>query len=480
MTRLLQLVTLGCVSFLAQGLYASPHAYVTNSGDGTVSVIDTFTNAVIGTATVGTGAFGVAVGPDGSRVYVTDGAQQGGTLTVIDGTLSVSARISVGRVPTGVAVTPDGAHLYVANLGDNSVSVIDTASDRVIATLAVGEAPLGVTVNAQGTRVYVTNSRNSAERRPCSTSPVRFCGLSISVIDTASQTVISEIIVPSALNSSFSGVAVDPTQDRLYVRGTAFSNGDVTDSLFEIQVGLGTNAIAIGQTSLGEYAGVAVNPSGTRAYAANRAARSVSVIDMALRAVVATVPLASDPRGLSLTPDAKHLYVATWPDSVVVIDTEQNVVTTTIPVGNLPIAFGQFIGPPVSDPTPTPDLCGGVCDGRFCNIAGVAGNCLPTATGCACISEVTPTSTPRRTSTPTPTFRFGEGPTPTTPRLSPCLGDCDADGRVSINEIIMAINISLDMVSLDACRPCDGNIDGLVTVDELVKAVGNALRACPS
>jgi YVTN family beta-propeller protein len=41
-----------------------------------------------------------------------------------------------------VAVTPDGNTVYVANLGDNTVSVIATASNTVVATIPVGNGPL--------------------------------------------------------------------------------------------------------------------------------------------------------------------------------------------------------------------------------------------------------------------------------------------------------------------------------------------------
>jgi YVTN family beta-propeller protein len=49
--------------------------------------------------------------------------------------------IEVGNNPTGVAVTPDGKLVYITNSDDNTVSVIDTATNRVAATLAVGAGP---------------------------------------------------------------------------------------------------------------------------------------------------------------------------------------------------------------------------------------------------------------------------------------------------------------------------------------------------
>lgn len=47
---------------------------------------------------------------------------------------------------------------YVTNFNSNTVSVIDTSSDTVIATIPVGTAPFGVAVNEIKKRVYVGNS----------------------------------------------------------------------------------------------------------------------------------------------------------------------------------------------------------------------------------------------------------------------------------------------------------------------------------
>ena len=53
--------------------------------------------------------------------------------------------MNVGNNPWGVAVTPDGTKVYVANSGsDNTVSVIDTATNTVTATVTVGITPMGI------------------------------------------------------------------------------------------------------------------------------------------------------------------------------------------------------------------------------------------------------------------------------------------------------------------------------------------------
>jgi YVTN family beta-propeller protein len=131
---------------------------------------------------------GVAVSPDGSKVYVTNRGT--GTVSVIDtATNIVIATIPVGLNPIGVAVKPNGSKVYVATDDFNTrpiVSVIDTATNIVIATIAVGLSPNGVAVKPDGSKVYVAS----------------FDANTVSVIDTATNIVIATIPVgngPTAL-----------------------------------------------------------------------------------------------------------------------------------------------------------------------------------------------------------------------------------------------------------------------------------------
>ena len=131
---------------------AAPFAYVTNSGDSNVSVIDTaptVINMVVATVTVGTSPQGVAITPNGTRAYVTnfgDGIVPG-TVSVIDtATNMVVATVTVGRGPVGVAIIPDGTHAYVTNSLDSTVSVLATATNLVVATIPVGRNPQGVAI----------------------------------------------------------------------------------------------------------------------------------------------------------------------------------------------------------------------------------------------------------------------------------------------------------------------------------------------
>ncbi len=64
------------------------------------------------------------------NAYITNRGSN--TVSVIaTATNTVVATIPVGGTPTGVAVTPDGAKVYVANTSSGTVSVIDTASNTI-------------------------------------------------------------------------------------------------------------------------------------------------------------------------------------------------------------------------------------------------------------------------------------------------------------------------------------------------------------
>src|SRR5512143_1797239 len=60
-----------------------------------------------------------------------------------------------------------------------------------------------------------------------------------------------------------------------------------------------------------------------------------------------------------------------------------------------------------------------------------------------------------------------------------CGGDCNADGDVTVNELVAAVNVALENSPITACVPVDTSGDGTVTVNEVVAAVNNALYGCP-
>jgi YVTN family beta-propeller protein len=101
---------------------------------------------------------------------------------------------------------------------------------------------------------------------------------------------------------------------------------------------------SIGESiDVGETPGfAAVSPNGRQLYVANRNAGVVTVVDSAVDAVTATIPVpAGPPQFLTFAPDGSRLYVSVFNDertiaAVAVIDTADNEVITTIPVRTRP------------------------------------------------------------------------------------------------------------------------------------------------
>src|SRR2546427_8312078 len=68
--------------------------------------------------------------------------------------------LSMG-VGLGTTTAQAQTRAYVANDGDSTASVIDTATNTVVATIPVGVTPFAVAVAPNGTRAYVTNESSN-------------------------------------------------------------------------------------------------------------------------------------------------------------------------------------------------------------------------------------------------------------------------------------------------------------------------------
>jgi hypothetical protein len=60
-----------------------------------------------------------------------------------------------------------------------------------------------------------------------------------------------------------------------------------------------------------------------------------------------------------------------------------------------------------------------------------------------------------------------------------CTGDCDADGRVTVDELLTAVGAALHGLPVESCEPADANGDGRLSIADLVLGVARALDGCP-
>ncbi|MBI2986440.1 MAG: SBBP repeat-containing protein [Deltaproteobacteria bacterium] len=290
--------------------------YVANLGNSSVSVINTATNTVMETVPLGVNLnpIGVAVHPLGKWVYVANSGVAPNkfthTISVIDtatnalldldlnvpGIQQVElAIVGQANVPFGIAVSPDGTKVYVTNLVGNFVTVINVNTTTTppthsfVTTVPVGTSPQGVAVSPDGSKVYVANGGSG----------------SVSVIKTTDDTKInfntnSTDIELGATTSPF-GVAAHPDGHTVYVTDGAGS------SLFVLEFTMPLPALPT-KTTVGvgnNPRGVAVTPDGALVYVANVSDDSVSVINTA-----------NDKRIVFTSPDANangDLKVGTGP-----------------------------------------------------------------------------------------------------------------------------------------------------------------------
>lgn len=123
------------------------------------------------------------------------------------------------------------------------------------------------------------------------------------------------------------------------------------------------------------------------------------------------------------------------------------------------------------------------------------GDCtVPELEMMCCEGSPTP-STPTATATPTmtphgavPTATATDTPsppvTPTSTTSGPCVGDCNGNGEVTVDDLIKMVNIALGLQPLCAgeggggCLAGDANCDCQITVDDIIRAVNNSLDQC--
>lgn len=271
------------------------YLYVANSSGQAISVIDTTTNSIIATIPIQLVDLfpdNLALSPDGTRLYVTEtngcNGDNSGYVTVIDtASNTVIAQIPGFCQPQGLAVSPDGSRLYVVNTtssdnADGWVSVINTSDYSTITTIPVGAKPSFIALTPDGTKAYVTNNRDSS------------LGDTVSVIDTGTNTVVNTITV--GINPF--GITTNPAGTRVYVANTYYDEGGNTGTV----------------------------PG------------SVSVIDASSDTVVATVPVGNVPQVPTVSPDGSTIYMPNGLSGTIsVISAATNKVVNTITAG-----FGAF------------------------------------------------------------------------------------------------------------------------------------------
>jgi YVTN family beta-propeller protein len=176
--------------------------YVTNRESNTVSIIDGSTNQRLSNINVGDSPVGISINPSLNMIYVTNINSK--SLSIIDGIDNkINETIKFNEPVYGVAVNPLTNLAYISNL-NNTVSVLDGQTNKIIGKIAVEKLPTATNINYKTNLIYVTN----------------YLANSISVIDGITNKVISTIKVAKYPVDT----VVNPLTNKVYVS----HNGDDT------------------------------------------------------------------------------------------------------------------------------------------------------------------------------------------------------------------------------------------------------------
>ena len=112
-----------------------PRIIQTNSAGDNVHLIDPATNTVVGIIRGIEAGHGAGASPDGSRIYISDEAES--TLDIVDAkSLAILKKVPLSGRPNNMAVGKDGSRVYVGIAqAPGGVDVIDTASMQRVKTV---------------------------------------------------------------------------------------------------------------------------------------------------------------------------------------------------------------------------------------------------------------------------------------------------------------------------------------------------------
>ncbi len=300
-------------------------AYVTNLYSNSVSVLDTMTGLITAVISdVGNWPRGIAVAPDGGRVYVTRGGEFASIEVIDTATNVIVTSIATGQGLHRIAISPDGCFAYATHQQTpGSISVFDLITNSKIGSLPAGDHPTDLVVTPDGREIYVANTNEST----------------VSVVDIATATILASVPVGYRPFS----IAISPDGSVVYAGSTGSHSLDVIDTETWQVVATLTEGL--------EPRAIVFSPDGTRAYSANGDFNTVSVIDTATHTVVAALATGIFPTGVAVTRDSQRVVVANFDSNTLsIIDSGSNTIVSTIPTAPQPL--GVAIRPAVPLPSP--------------------------------------------------------------------------------------------------------------------------------
>ena len=271
----------------------SKYAYVTNTGNGNLFVIDL--KAASLHQSLPTGAsynWGIDITPDGNYVYTAEPIDD--RLSKINtSTNTVSSVISVTGFPRDLVISPSGSYIYVSDYSNNYVRVVDASTETVTLNISSGlSSPYGLDVTPNGAYLYVANYTNAT----------------VSKFDTATHT-----------NQANFNVGTNPMEvvaglNNNYVYSANYGSDAVS------VINVATDAVDQTITVGSEPFELAISPDGKYLYVTCYAVSQVYMVSTETFTTVQTFDVGTNPRGVDVSPDGRYIVTANANRSVTIID----------------------------------------------------------------------------------------------------------------------------------------------------------------
>lgn len=312
------------------GPVAGDRVYTADQSSNTVSVIDPLALELLGVIRLGDpvpGALsplyrgellvhGLGFSPDGKTLAVVSVGSN--SVTLIDTqTNRIKGRIYTGRAPHEAFFTPDGRELWVSVRGEDYLAVIDPHTLREVRRVPVVSGPGMVLFSPDGRYAFV----------PSSFTP------ELAVVDTRSYRVVARVAQASKFSPNLA-VSADGSEVWITLKDSGktqvISGHPPFRTLATLASGPITNHVALVDTPEGNFAYVTVG--------------GLNEVKVYRRTdgrprLVARIPTGALPHGAWSSPDGQRVYIGLeGEDKVQVIDTTSQRVVGSVPVGQLPQA----------------------------------------------------------------------------------------------------------------------------------------------
>lgn len=300
-----------------------PALLVLNKTDANLAIVDLKTFAVVAKIPVGAGPHELVTNTEGTLAFAAnygDAAAPGNTISVIDlstqqetrrldvsplqrphglafadGKLFFTSETSrvVGRyntvskmidwvIGTGqttthmVHATADGKTLYTANIGGNSISIIErnaAGTTANVTSIPVGKGPEGFDVTPNGKELWAAHSQDGG----------------ISIIDLATKKVTATIDVRTKRSNRLTF-----TTDGARALISDLDAGEIV--VIDVATRAVTLRIPVGKSP----EGILIDPDGTRAFLAVTGDNHIAILDLKTMKVTRTIQTGTEPDGMAL------------------------------------------------------------------------------------------------------------------------------------------------------------------------------------